>query len=166
MRKLILLGLCLAPLKLVPSTGTLEDHYRDAARHFGITFETAYQIGAVESSHRPHVIAKWCKKRDRKRGNCASGVMQLKPVTARHHCGLKKKDLFNPRKNIFCGVLYYTWNLKQAGSKSSALGMYYAGPTGFKRRGGLKDRKIRRYVNKVQSVIAPRPVDNFWLYGW
>jgi soluble lytic murein transglycosylase-like protein len=102
--------------------------------------------------------------------------MQIKPSTARGECKIKNRLLlYDARINIFCGVYYYAKQKKAGGTKNAGLGMYYAGPTGYKRakKQNTKHRrkvwaKINRYIAKVNSVNPP-PVkieyNDWWFYG-
>jgi len=170
MKRLALL--LVAPLSLGSSSGTITDAYKDAGRRLNIDWQTLYQIGAVESSHRPGVVARKCSERDRKNNNCASGLMQTKYTTALEVCPkIKRADLFDPYISAYCGGKYYAKQLKLSGSKPIALGRYTEGPTGYE-RAKLQNTEHRRkrwkvvtsYVAKVESVTPP-PQQTWWIYG-
>ncbi len=58
----------------------------------------------------------------------AIGVMQIMPKTGKKHCNLSSGDLYDPTKNINCGVSYFKTQYDQFKSVKLALCAYNAGP--------------------------------------
>jgi soluble lytic murein transglycosylase-like protein len=59
----------------------------------------------------------------------AIGLMQIMPGTGLDFCDLTEAELFDPTKNLDCGVRYFARQLKRFGTVKLALCAYNAGPS-------------------------------------
>ncbi len=102
----------------------------------------------VESAFRPNVVSR--------KGAC--GLMQLLPATARRFGVRKKKDLFDPVKNMEAGVRYLKWLTQRFdGDVEKILAAYNAGEGAVERYGGVPPyRETQRYVEKVFQLLGFR----------
>ena len=91
----------------------------------------------------------------------AYGLMQLLPGTARRFGLTKKKDLFDPKKNLEAGVKYLKWlTTRFGGDVQKILAAYNAGEGAVERFGGIPPyRETQRYVKKIFDLLgfAPDP---------
>lgn len=80
----------------------------------------------------------------------AIGLMQVMPSTAYKVCGYTQQDLFNPEKNIECGVKYIARLYKMTGNYNYVAAKYYGGlratPTST-----YGKPPVYHYVNSVNS---------------
>jgi soluble lytic murein transglycosylase-like protein len=99
----------------------------------------------VESSFNPRAVSR--------KGAC--GLMQLLPATARRFGVRKKKDLFDPQKNLEAGVRYVKWLTQRfGGDVEKILAAYNAGEGAVERFGGIPPyRETQRYVEKVFGIL-------------
>ncbi|HYU31213.1 MAG TPA: lytic transglycosylase domain-containing protein [Thermoanaerobaculia bacterium] len=153
-----------APLPVSP-LHLLETHTIPPGPFGDLIFEVAsryslnpYLVAAivrVESSFNP-------RARSRK-GAC--GLMQLLPETARRF-GMRRKDLFDPAKNLEAGARYLRWLADRFGSDAvQVLAAYNAGEGAVERYGGVPPfRETRNYVDRIFSLLglsgepeAPQP---------
>jgi soluble lytic murein transglycosylase-like protein len=99
----------------------------------------------VESAFNPRAVSR--------KGAC--GLMQLLPATARRFGLRKRKDLFNPEKNVEAGVRYLKWLTRRfSGDVHKILAAYNAGEGAVERYGGIPPyRETQRYVRKVFGLL-------------
>jgi hypothetical protein len=80
----------------------------------------------------------------------AIGLMQIMQGTGKQACGLNKKQLYEPAKNIDCGVSYFTKLLKRFGDEKLALCAYNAGPHRVvKWKGCPNFKETNRYTRNI-----------------
>lgn len=118
--------------------------YEVAAR-YSLNPDLVAAIVRVESSFNP-------RARSRK-GAC--GLMQLLPETARRF-GLRRKDLFDPAKNLDAGARYLRWLADRFGHDPvRVLAAYNAGEGAVQRYGGVPPfKETRRYVDRIFSLLG------------
>jgi Transglycosylase SLT domain len=108
----------------------------------------------VESAFNPRAVSR--------KGAC--GLMQLLPGTARRFGLTKKKDLFDPQKNLEAGVRYLKWLTQRfGGDVEKILAAYNAGEGAVERFGGIPPyRETQQYVGKIFGLLGfttePPPV--------
>jgi len=105
---------------------TAERHNVDASLIFAIIKQ--------ESGWKPNVVSK----------AGAIGLMQIMPGTGAWACGLTRKELFDPHKNLDCGVRYFRQQLRNFGDVKLALCAYNAGP------GNVKDGRCPPFKETTQ----------------
>jgi soluble lytic murein transglycosylase-like protein len=98
----------------------------------------------------------------------AYGLMQLLPETARRFGLTRKKDLFNPKKNLEAGVRYLKWLTDRFnGDAQKILAAYNAGEGAVEKFGGVPPyQETQSYVQKIFGLLgvtftptpAPQPV--------
>lgn len=74
----------------------------------------------------------------------ALGLMQVMPANTRF-CGIKPEELYDPTKNIRCGIKIIKDNLKRLNSRILAIRAYNASPKCL--QGSC--RNVEKYVSKV-----------------
>jgi soluble lytic murein transglycosylase-like protein len=118
--------------------------YEVAAR-YSLNPDLVAAIVRVESSFNP-------RARSRK-GAC--GLMQLLPETARRF-GLRRKDLFDPAKNLEAGARYLRWLANRFGHDPvRVLAAYNAGEGAVERYGGVPPfKETRKYVDRIFSLLG------------
>ena len=118
--------------------------YEVAAR-YSLNPDLVAAIVRVESSFNP-------RARSRK-GAC--GLMQLLPETALRF-GLRRKDLFDPAKNLEAGARYLRWLADRFGHDPvRVLAAYNAGEGAVERYGGVPPfKETRRYVDRIFSLLG------------
>ena len=81
--------------------------------------------------------------------------MQLLPETARRF-GLRRKDLFDPAKNLDAGARYLKWLADRFGQDPAlVLAAYNAGEGAVQRYGGVPPYKeTRGYVDRIFSLLG------------
>ena len=86
----------------------------------------------------------------------AYGLMQLLPETARRFGLNKKKDLFDPRKNLEAGVRYLKWlTTRFDGDAQKILAAYNAGEGAVQRFGGIPPyQETQNYVSKIFGLLG------------
>jgi len=83
----------------------------------------------------------------------AIGLMQIMPATGKGFCGLSKKELFNPSKNIDCGVRYFIKQFMDFGSVKLALCAYNAGPGRVRKLGRCPTfKETIIYVDRIMTA--------------
>jgi soluble lytic murein transglycosylase-like protein len=89
----------------------------------------------------------------------AYGLMQLLPATARRFGLTKKKDLFDPKKNLEAGVKYLKWlTTRFGGDVQKILAAYTAGEGAVERFGGIPPyRETQQYVKKIFGLLGFTP---------
>jgi soluble lytic murein transglycosylase-like protein len=108
----------------------------------------------VESAFNPRAVSKMG----------AYGLMQLLPETARRFGLTRKKDLFNPKKNLEAGVRYLKWLTDRFnGDAQKILAAYNAGEGAVDKFGGIPPyQETQSYVQKIFGLLGvaftPAPV--------
>lgn len=125
--------------------GPFGDLIFDVASRYSLNPHLVAAIVRVESSFNP-------RARSRK-GAC--GLMQLLPETARRF-GLRRKDLFDPAKNLEAGARYLKWLSDRFGHDPvRVLAAYNAGEGAVERYGGVPPfRETRKYVDRIFSLLG------------
>jgi len=118
--------------------------YEVAAR-YSLNPHLLAAIVRVESSFNPRALSR--------KGAC--GLMQLLPETARRF-GLRRKDLFDPAKNLEAGARYLKWLSSRFGEDPiRVLAAYNAGEGAVQRYGGVPPYKeTRNYVDRIFSLLG------------
>lgn len=145
-----------AALRPAPSPLHLLDSHDIPSGPFGaLIYETASRyslnphlvaaIVRVESSFNPRALSR--------KGAC--GLMQLLPDTARRF-GLRRKDLFDPAKNLDAGARYLKWLADRFGHDPvRVLAAYNAGEGAVERYGGVPPfKETRKYVDRIFSMLG------------
>ncbi|HEY7214224.1 MAG TPA: lytic transglycosylase domain-containing protein [Thermoanaerobaculia bacterium] len=103
----------------------------------------------VESAFNPRAVSR--------KGAC--GLMQLLPDTARRFGLRKKKDLFDPKKNLQAGVRYLQWLTERfGGDVEKILAAYNAGEGAVERFGGIPPyRETQEYVERIFGLLGFTP---------
>ena len=110
-------------------SGLLPEEYRaiekwvpyinEIAPKYGFSPALIASIIYHESKGNPNLVSRYG----------AIGLMQVLPSTAKKLCGLSKKELFDPYKNIDCGTKYLRYLYDNYGRNISyAIAKYYGGP--------------------------------------
>ena len=108
----------------------------------------------VESAFNPRAVS----------SKGAYGLMQLLPETARRFGVKKKKDLFDPKKNLEAGVRYLKWLADRfGGDAEKILAAYNAGEGAVERFGGIPPyQETQTYVQRIFGLLGfavpPAPV--------
>lgn len=124
---------------------------------------------AVRHSINPHLVAALIHVESAFNPRAVSpkgayGLMQLLPETARRFGVRKKKDLFNPKKNLEAGVSYLKWLADRFdGDAEKILAAYNAGEGAVERFGGVPPyQETQSYVQKIFGLLGfampPSPV--------
>jgi len=121
------------------SDTTLDGLVRKAANRYHIDVSLACAIIEQESDWNQNAVSP----------KGAIGLMQIMPNTGKEACGLTKDELYEPSKNIDCGVYYFSEQLKQFGSEKLALCAYNAGPHRIINGKCPRFRETKRYVRKI-----------------
>jgi soluble lytic murein transglycosylase-like protein len=125
---------------------------------------------AIRHSINPHLVAALIHVESAFNARAVSpkgayGLMQLLPETARRFGLNKKKDLFDPRKNLEAGVRYLKWLTNRFdGDAQKILAAYNAGEGAVQRFGGIPPyQETQNYVSKIfgllgfSAAVAPAP---------
>jgi soluble lytic murein transglycosylase-like protein len=117
----------------------------EVAARYSLNPHLVAAIVRVESSFNPRAISR--------KGAC--GLMQLLPETARRF-GLRRKDLFDPAKNLEAGARYLKWLSDRFGHDPvRVLAAYNAGEGAVQRYGGVPPyRETRNYVQRIFSMLG------------
>ncbi|MFL6236061.1 MAG: lytic transglycosylase domain-containing protein [Thermoanaerobaculia bacterium] len=128
---------------------------------------------AVRHSINPHLVAALIHVESAFNPKAVSpkgayGLMQLLPETARRFGLTRKKDLFDPKKNLEAGVRYLKWLADRfGGDAEKILAAYNAGEGAVQRFGGIPPyQETQSYVQKIFGLLgvaftpapAPAPV--------
>lgn len=124
---------------------------------------------AVRHSINPHLVAALIHVESAfnpraKSSKGAYGLMQLLPETARRFGLKKKKDLYDPKKNLEAGVRYLKWLADRfGGDAEKILAAYNAGEGAVERYGGIPPyQETQSYVQKIFGLLGfempPAPV--------
>jgi soluble lytic murein transglycosylase-like protein len=86
----------------------------------------------------------------------AYGLMQLLPETARRFGLTRKKDLFDPKKNLEAGVRYLKWlAVRFDGDTQKILAAYNAGEGAVEKFGGIPPyQETQSYVQKIFGLLG------------
>jgi soluble lytic murein transglycosylase-like protein len=116
------------------------------ARNYALNPSLVAAIAKVESGFNP-------RARSRK-GAC--GLMQVLPSTARRFGMPRRRDLFNPRKNIETASRYLRWLVDRFGEDPiRVLAAYNAGEGAVDRFGGVPPfAETRGYVTRIFSLLG------------
>ncbi len=116
------------------------------ARTYALNPLLVAAIAKVESDFNPHA-------RSRK-GAC--GLMQVLPSTARRFGLARKRDLFNPRKNLETASRYLRWLVDRFGDDPvRVLAAYNAGEGAVDRFGGVPPfSETRDYVQRIFGLLG------------
>lgn len=117
----------------------------EAASRYALNPHLIAAIVRVESSFNPRALSR--------KGAC--GLMQLLPETARRF-GLRRKDLFDPAKNLDAGARYLKWLADRFGHDPvRVLAAYNAGEGAVQRYGGVPPfKETRSYVGRIFSLLG------------
>ncbi len=124
---------------------------------------------AVRHSINPHLVAALIHVESAfnpraKSSKGAYGLMQLLPETARRFGLTKKKDLYDPKKNLEAGIRYLKWLADRfGGDAEKILAAYNAGEGAVERYGGIPPyQETQSYVQKIFGLLGfavpPAPV--------
>ncbi|WP_069471609.1 lytic transglycosylase domain-containing protein [Candidatus Marithrix sp. Canyon 246] len=112
---------------------------KKAARRYNVKQSLVCAIINQESRWKPRAVSH----------AGAVGLMQIMPATGRSACDLSRKELFNPSKNINCGVYYFNEQFKRFNSIKRALCAYNAGPHRIVKYGKCPPFKETQHYQKV-----------------
>lgn len=128
-----------------PKAPFAEQIYEVAVRH-AINPHLVAALIHVESAFNPRAVSR--------KGAC--GLMQLLPETARRFGLKKKKEIFDPVKNLEAGVRYLKWLTKRFnGDVQRVLAAYNAGEGAVDRFGGIPPyRETQQYVRKIFGMLG------------
>jgi soluble lytic murein transglycosylase-like protein len=103
----------------------------------------------VESAFNPRALSR----------KGARGLMQLLPETARRFGLQRKKDLFDPAKNLEAGIRYLKWlSGRFSGDAARVLAAYNAGEGAVDRFGGVPPyQETRNYVTRIFGLLGLVP---------
>lgn len=119
---------------------TFEKIARQVAKKYGVDASLVCAIINQESRWKQYAVSR----------AGAIGLMQIMPRTGRDACGLTKRELYDPYKNINCGVKYFRKQLKRFRSKKLALCAYNAGPHRVKKYNGCPPfKETKNYYRKI-----------------
>lgn len=85
----------------------------------------------------------------------ACGLLQIMPGTGQRF-GLKRSELFDPKKNLEAGARYLRWLLDRfSGDLTLALAAYNAGEHAVDRYGGVPPyRETRAYLSRIYASLG------------
>ena len=116
---------------------------------------------AVRHSINPHLVAALIHVESAFNPRAVSpkgayGLMQLLPETARRFGLTKKKDLFDPKKNLEAGVRYLKWLADRfGGDAEKILAAYNAGEGAVQRFGGIPPyQETQSYVQRIFGLLG------------
>lgn len=125
--------------------GPFGDLIFEIAGRYSLNPHLVAAVVRVESSFNPRAISR--------KGAC--GLMQLLPETAKRF-GLRRRDIFDPAKNLEAGVRYLKWLSDRFGHDPvRVLAAYNAGEGAVQRYGGIPPYKeTRSYVQRIYSMLG------------
>lgn len=138
-----------SPLHLLDThatpAGPFGDLIFEVASRYSLNPHFLAAVVRVESSFNPRALSR--------KGAC--GLMQLLPETARRF-GVRRKDLFDPAKNLDAGARYLKWLANRFGEDPvRVLAAYNAGEGAVQRYGGVPPYKeTRNYVDRIFSLLG------------
>lgn len=116
------------------------------SKKYGIDPAITLSVIIHESRGNPHVVS----------SVGAIGLMQIMPGTARQVCGLSPEELYDPYKNIECGVKYLAYLKKHSKDLYDMYIGYYAG------LGGILRRRATGRIPKYGNPPVDRVVYEFY----
>jgi hypothetical protein len=130
----------LQPIPAVPFGATIYE----AAKRYRLNPRIVAEMARTESAFRPSAVSY--------KGAC--GLLQIMPATGRRF-GLRRSELFDPRKNVEVATRYLAWLLERfEGKLDLALAAYNAGENAVDRYGGVPPyRETRSYVRKILTAL-------------
>jgi soluble lytic murein transglycosylase-like protein len=171
-----------APLPKAPPAPSLNDQAERFRKAADLMVQVNDQLGvpqspygqiiydiAIRHSINPHLVAALIHVESSFNARAVSpmgayGLMQLLPETARRFGLNKKKDLFDPKKNLEAGVRYLKWLTNRFdGDAQKILAAYNAGEGAVQRFGGIPPyQETQNYVSKIFGLLgftaaAPAP---------
>jgi soluble lytic murein transglycosylase-like protein len=128
-----------------PNTPYSELIYKAARRH-AVNPQVVAAVIEAESDFQP--------KAKSQAGAC--GLMQLLPETARRFGLMRKRDLFNPAKNIEAGVRYLGWLTERfGGDLARVVAAYNAGEGAVDRFGGVPPfQETQSYLRRIYGTLG------------
>lgn len=144
--------LSVLPLDFEVAQGAPEAPFGDLiyemAGRYAINPYVVAAIVQVESDFNPRAVSR----------KGARGLMQLLPETASRF-GMRKRDLFNPAKNLEAGIRYLKWlSQRFSGDATRVLAAYNAGEGAVDRFGGVPPfQETRSYVTRIFSLLGLVP---------
>jgi len=128
-----------------PNTPYSDLIYKAARRH-AVNPHVVAAVIEAESDFQP--------KAKSRAGAC--GLMQLLPETARRFGLMRKRDLFNPAKNIEAGVRYIGWLTQRfGGDLARVVAAYNAGEGAVDRFGGVPPfQETQSYLRRIYGTLG------------
>ncbi len=128
-----------------PNTPYSDLIYKAARRH-AVNPHVVAAVMEAESDFQP--------KAKSRAGAC--GLMQLLPETARRFGLMRKRDLFNPAKNIEAGVRYIGWLTERfGGDLARVVAAYNAGEGAVDRFGGVPPyEETQSYLRRIYGTLG------------
>jgi len=128
-----------------PNTPYSDLIYKAARRH-AVNPHVVAAVIEAESDFQP--------KAKSRAGAC--GLMQLLPETARRFGLMRKRDLFNPAKNIEAGVRYIGWLTERfGGDLARVVAAYNAGEGAVDRFGGVPPyEETQSYLRRIYGTLG------------
>ena len=116
----------------------------EVAKRYSLNPHLVAALIHAESAFNPRALSR--------KGAC--GLMQLLPATASRF-GLRKREIFEPSKNLEAGMRYLQWLSKRFnGDPVRVLAAYNAGEGAVERHGGVPPyRETQRYVRKILGLL-------------
>lgn len=120
------------------------DLIHEVAKRYSLNPHLVAALIHAESAFNPRALSR--------KGAC--GLMQLLPATASRF-GLRKREIFEPSKNLEAGVRYLQWLSKRFnGDPVRVLAAYNAGEGAVERHGGVPPyQETQRYVRKILGLL-------------
>ncbi|MBI5036641.1 transglycosylase SLT domain-containing protein [Candidatus Micrarchaeota archaeon] len=85
----------------------------------------------------------------------AVGLMQVMPTTASGSCGISGNDLFDPEKNVKCGIRYLKAQCERFKNTDLVAAAYNAGPGAVERHGGIPPyTETKNHVVKFRAALS------------
>jgi membrane-bound lytic murein transglycosylase MltF len=120
----------------------LQQLAKQTAERHGVDSSLVFAIIKQESGWKPDIISR----------AGAIGLMQIMPSTGEWACDLTREELFDPHKNLDCGVRYFRQQLKRFGNVKLALCAYNAGPGNVKHGRCPRFKETTQYVHNILSM--------------
>lgn len=120
----------------------LQQLAKQTAERHDIDTKLIFAIIKQESGWKPKVIS----------SAGAIGLMQIMPSTGKLACGLSRKELFEPDKNLDCGIRYFRQQLKTFGNVKLALCAYNAGPGNVKNGRCPAFKETTQYARNILKM--------------
>jgi soluble lytic murein transglycosylase-like protein len=116
-----------------------------AAKKHGLNPALVVEVARAESAFNARALSP--------KGAC--GLLQIMPATGQRF-GLKRAELFDPKKNLEAGARYLRWLLDRfEGDLALALAGYNAGENAVDRYGGVPPyRETRTYLSRIYASLG------------